>query len=114
MGTNQWSFPFGNNHIAQRLTNSVFTAHVQCAVQFNNGTGTYGVGGTNDLLNNLAPYWINTFFNRPDYLKVDNKPLLFIYDMPQLISDLGARLTLPQLCRRFAPDACRPDSPDFT
>ena len=89
LDTSRWSFPFGNNHIAQRLTNSVFTAHVQCAVQFNNGTGTYGVGGTNDLLNNLAPYWINTFFNRPDYLKVDNKPLLFIYDMPQLISDLG-------------------------
>ena len=87
--SSQWTFPFGNNHIVERLTNTTFTSVVRCAIQFNNGPGSSGVAGTNDLVNNLAPYWIETFFKRPDYQKLDNKPLLFIYDVPSLVSDLG-------------------------
>jgi len=32
-----------------------------------------------DLLENLLPYWIDTYFTRPNYLKIDGKPVLFIY-----------------------------------
>lgn len=87
--SSQWTFPFGNNHIAQRLTNSRFTSAVRCAIQFNNGPGSSGIDGADDLIGHLAPYWIETFFRRPDYQKVDNRPLLFVYDAPRFVEDLG-------------------------
>jgi hypothetical protein len=32
-----------------------------------------------DLLDNLLPYWMDTYFARPNYLTLDGKPLLFVY-----------------------------------
>lgn len=39
-------------------------------------------GGTNeeDILNNLMPFWLENYFKRSNYLKIDNKPVLFMYD----------------------------------
>ncbi len=34
----------------------------------------------NDLINNLLPFWVENYFSRPNYLKIDNKPVLFVYD----------------------------------
>ncbi len=48
-----------------------------------------GVADERDLLENLVPYWIETYFKHPSYLKVDGKPVLFIYDTEGFIKDLG-------------------------
>ncbi len=39
-------------------------------------------GGTDadDMLEHLMPFWIENYFKRENYLKVDNKPVLFVYD----------------------------------
>jgi len=34
----------------------------------------------NDLLHNLMPFWMENYFTKPNYLVLDNKPVLFIYD----------------------------------
>ncbi|MGQ9732111.1 MAG: LamG-like jellyroll fold domain-containing protein [Candidatus Zipacnadales bacterium] len=49
-----------------------------------------GVASEEDLLQNLVPFWINNYFKHPSYLKIDNKPLLFIYRPEFLIDDLGS------------------------
>ena len=38
--------------------------------------------GTNaiDIEKNLMPFWLENYFCRDNYLKIDNKPVLFIYD----------------------------------
>lgn len=36
--------------------------------------------GENDLIENLLPFWAEKYFSRPNYLKIDNKPVLFVYD----------------------------------
>ncbi len=39
-------------------------------------------GGTNekDLIKNLMPFWTENYFRRDNYLVIDGKPVLFIYD----------------------------------
>lgn len=41
-------------------------------------------------LGGLMPYWVENYFRRPNYLKLDNKPVLFFYEWAQrYIEDLG-------------------------
>ncbi|MHB1484417.1 MAG: glycoside hydrolase family 71/99 protein [Saccharofermentanales bacterium] len=43
-----------------------------------------------DMYENLMPYWIETFFKNPNYLKTsDNKPILYIYENSELLSHVG-------------------------
>ena len=39
-------------------------------------------GGTDadDLTNNVMPFWLENYFCRENYLKIDGKPVVFIYD----------------------------------
>lgn len=56
----------------------------------NQSRGTSGVADEKDLLENLLPYWIEKFFKRENYLKIDNKPVLFVYRPEYLPGDLGS------------------------
>ena len=51
--------------------------------------GTAGVADEKDLMTNLLPYWMDHYFKRGNYLKLDNKPVLFIYRPEFLPDDLG-------------------------
>jgi len=42
-----------------------------------------------DLLDNLMPYWIEKFFKHPSYVKIDNKPLLYVWVPANVTRDLG-------------------------
>jgi hypothetical protein len=48
--------------------------------------GTYSL---DDLENNLMPYLVNKYFKNPSYLKIGNKPVLFIYTWQDLKQELG-------------------------
>lgn len=47
-----------------------------------------GVKDRDDLMNNLLPYWMANYFRHPSYLKVDNKPVLFIWVPSRVHSQL--------------------------
>lgn len=55
----------------------------------NQSRGRAGVADEKDLLENLFPYWLNVYFKRDNYLKIDNKPVLYIYRPEYLVQDLG-------------------------
>ena len=55
----------------------------------NQRQGAAGISDLNDLRENLMPYWIEKFFKRDNYLKIDNKPVLFVYQPQDVARDLG-------------------------
>lgn len=61
----------------------------------NQSKGTSGVADEQDLMNNLLPYWMENYFKNPNYLKVDNKPVFFIYRPENLVQDLGGVEKVP-------------------
>ena len=68
--------------------------------------GRSGVSGEKDLLQNLTPFWLTKYFTHPSYLKLDGKPLLFIYDAHKLASDLGGAQNVPKAFEQMR-EACR-------
>ena len=48
-----------------------------------------GVKDADDLLQNVLPFWIENYFTHPSYLKLENKPVLFIWQPRRLIPQLG-------------------------
>ncbi|MBE6572243.1 MAG: hypothetical protein E7656_08350 [Ruminococcaceae bacterium] len=49
-------------------------------------------GGTDekDLVENLLPFWMENYFKRENYLVIDNKPVLFVYDTQDQIANAFA------------------------
>ena len=77
--------------INDALFKSTFVDKMRFTLMWENQSrGTSGVADERDLMTNLLPYWIETYFKHPSYLKVDNKPVLFIYRPEFLVKDLGS------------------------
>jgi hypothetical protein len=72
----------------------------------NQSRGKAGVADERDLLENLLPYWMTNYFQHSSYLKVDNKPVLFIYRPEFLVQDLGSVENVNKAFERMR-QACR-------
>jgi hypothetical protein len=72
----------------------------------NQARGRAGVADEEDLLTNLLPYWIDTYFRHDSYLKVDGRPVLFIYRPEYLVDDLGGAANVAAAFTRMR-QACR-------
>ncbi len=77
--------------IHDALFQSRFVSKMQFTIMWENQSrGRAGVADEADLMNNLLPFWIDNYFRHPSYLKIDNRPLLFIYRPEFLVQDLGS------------------------
>lgn len=43
-----------------------------------------------DLVNNLIPFWVENYFKDEQYLMIDGKPVLYIYNMKEIINFWGS------------------------
>ncbi|MDR0743717.1 MAG: glycoside hydrolase family 99-like domain-containing protein, partial [Tannerella sp.] len=72
------------------LFKSRYGDQMKFTIMWENQTkGTSGITDEKDLMENLMPYWIEKFFKRDNYLKIDNKPVLYIYRPLFVSDDLG-------------------------
>jgi len=77
--------------IHDALFKSRFVSKMKFTIMWENQSrGRAGVADEGDLMNNLLPFWIDNYFRHPSYLKIDNRPLLFIYRPEFLVQDLGS------------------------
>ncbi len=73
------------------LNSSKFQNQMKFTIMWENQSkGKAGVSNEDDLMNNLLPFWMTNYFKLPNYLVVDNKPVLFIYRPEFLVDDLGS------------------------
>lgn len=76
--------------IHDALFKSRFVDRMKFTIMWENQSrGVAGVADERDLMENLLPYWMENYFRHPSYLKIDNRPLLFIYRPEFLVQDLG-------------------------
>ena len=72
------------------LFKSKFADRMKFTIMWENQSrGQAGVADERDLMTNLLPFWMENYFKHPSYLKIDNKPVLFIYRPEFLVQDLG-------------------------
>ena len=81
-------------HFSSAIHDALFKSKFQDKMKFtimweNQVRGTAGVSDEKDLMENLLPFWMENYFKNPGYVKIDNKPLLYIYRPEFLINDLG-------------------------
>ena len=67
----------------------------------NVGSTTGTTSGVADFVQNLVPYWINTYMVKPNYLKIDGKPVLAIYDFEQFIDQMGGLANAQSAIKAF-------------
>ncbi|MEX1116634.1 MAG: glycoside hydrolase family 99-like domain-containing protein [Akkermansiaceae bacterium] len=82
--------PALDHWVSKGLPRSRFASQIKFALMFENGHREFE-GGTSrtDLLENLLPFWIKEYFKRPNYLALDGRPVLAIYNVDRFIGDLG-------------------------
>jgi hypothetical protein len=93
--------------IHDALFKSKFADKMKFTIMWENQSrGTAGVADEKDLMTNLLPFWVQNYFKHPSYLKVDNKPVLFIYRPEFLVDDLGGVTNVAKALGRMR-QACR-------
>ena len=98
-------------HFSSAIHDALFKSKFQDKMKFtimweNQSRGTAGVADENDLMENLLPFWMENYFRHPGYVKIDNKPLLFIYRPEFLIDDLGGEDKVVQAFNKMR-QACK-------
>ncbi len=79
------------DQLLQSIANSAkYRNSIRFAIDWINvGSELGGVSGVADFVNNMVPYWINTYFSKSNYLKFNGKPVLAIYDFETFITQMG-------------------------
>ena len=57
-------------------------------IMWENGCGQ-GVGSAEDMMQNLLPFWIDNYFSNPSYVRIDGKPVLYVWVPSNVTKHLG-------------------------
>lgn len=74
-------------------------------IMWENGCGA-GCGSTDDLMQNLLPFWIENYFSHPSYVRIGGKPVLYIWVPRNMTRDLGGSDKVREALQRMR-TACR-------
>ena len=69
--------------IHEALFNAKFQSLMRFAIMFEI-CPRWGATDADDMINNLMPFWMENYFKRDNYLVIDNKPVLFVFNPGRL------------------------------
>jgi hypothetical protein len=88
------------------LLKARYLSLIKFGIMWENGCGQ-GVGSTEDMMQNLLPFWIDNYFSNRSYVRIDGKPVLYVWVPSNVTKHLGGsekvRQTFEQMraeCRR--------------
>lgn len=87
------------------LLRARYLSLIRFAIMWENGCGQ-GCASAEDLLQNVLPFWIENYFSHPSYLRVDGKPLLYVWVPQNVTRDLGGSAQVRATIQRMR-DVCR-------
>lgn len=67
----------------EALFNAKFQKYMKFAIMFE-ASPRWGGTDEKDMLENLMPFWMETYFKRENYLIIDNKPVIFVFEQERL------------------------------
>ena len=67
------------NTLHDGFFNAKYCDMMNFAIMFE-AQNNWGATDSNDMIENLMPFWLDNYFSRDNYLKIDGKPVVFIYD----------------------------------
>ena len=70
----------------EALFHAKYQKHMKFAIMFE-ASPRWGGTDEEDMLSHLMPFWMETYFKRENYLCIDNKPVLFVYQPARLASE---------------------------
>ena len=67
----------------EALFNAKYQKYMKFAIMFENSP-RWGTTDAEDVIDHLMPFWMENYFKRDNYLKIDNKPVMFMYYQKRL------------------------------
>ncbi|MBE7024661.1 MAG: hypothetical protein E7408_01230 [Ruminococcaceae bacterium] len=86
----------------EALFNAKFQKFMKFAIMFEADPRWGGTDET-DIVENLMPFWMENYFKRENYLIIDNKPVIFVYQQRRLENECFKSVQ----SQRESFDACR-------
>ena len=86
----------------EALFNAKFQKFMKFAIMYE-ASPRWGGTDETDIVENIMPFWVETYFKRGNYLIIDNKPVVFVYNQKRLGEECFASVE----SQRKAFDACR-------
>lgn len=81
---------YSHGHWLDGLRKAKFRNHIRYMLLWeNNNKIACGVESEDDLMKNLMPFLIEEHFKQPNYLIIEGKPVLMIYNFKKFIDNLG-------------------------
>ena len=93
--------------IHEALFRAKFGKQMKFAIMFEASPRWSGTDET-DMIEHLMPFWIEHYFSKENYLKIDNKPVLFVYQQQRLNECFRSAES-----QRHTFDACREYAKQF-
>jgi hypothetical protein len=76
--------------IHEGLFQARYQRYIKFAIMFENQAKRWGnAADEDDLIHNLLPWWAEQYFSKQNYLKIDGKPVLYIYQTDDFINSFG-------------------------
>ena len=94
--------------IHEALFNAKFKKYIKFAIMFEASPRWCGTD-EKDMLENLMPFWMENYFKENNYLIIDNKPVVFVYQQERLENEFFKNVEVQR--RTF--DACREYAKQF-
>lgn len=87
-----WYWCRGSRQLEHWLHRAYFHARYRTYLKFCLLWANHNAPGSHDEADWLAvtDYWIRHYFRRPEYLKIDGKPVVVIFDVHRPVRDMGA------------------------